>query len=152
SSGILIVLGPSARWPVLAGVMAATIATHIIINDPLWAGIALGLCNGVEALITAGLIQSYFGPDFRLFRLRNVIGLLAAAVAGTSVSGIGAAAIYRLMRGSSAPMLETWQHWFASDAIGIIAFAPLVIGLADRRNNFALFGGTVSDSCNALAF
>ena len=27
-------------------------------------------------------------------------------------------------------MLETWQHWFASDAIGIIAVAPLVIGFA----------------------
>jgi integral membrane sensor domain MASE1 len=26
-------------------------------------------------------------------------------------------------------MLNTWQHWFASDAIGIIAVAPLVIGL-----------------------
>src|SRR3974390_1194865 len=34
------------------------------------------------------------------------------------------------MRGPSAPLLETWQHWFASDAIGIIAVAPLVIGLA----------------------
>jgi signal transduction histidine kinase len=33
------------------------------------------------------------------------------------------------MRGPSAPVLETWQHWFASDAIGIIAVAPLVIGL-----------------------
>ena len=27
-------------------------------------------------------------------------------------------------------MLETWLHWFASDAIGIIAVAPLVIGIA----------------------
>ena len=27
-------------------------------------------------------------------------------------------------------MLTTWQHWFASDAIGIIIVAPLVIGLA----------------------
>jgi len=27
------------------------------------------------------------------------------------------------MRGPSAPMLETWQHWFASDAIGIITVA-----------------------------
>src|SRR3974390_2693381 len=34
------------------------------------------------------------------------------------------------MRGPSAPMVETWQHWFASDAIGIIAVAPMVIGLA----------------------
>jgi len=35
-----------------------------------------------------------------------------------------------LFQGPSAPMLNTWQHWFASDAVGIIAVAPLVIGLA----------------------
>src|SRR6516164_8079969 len=129
SSGLLIALGPRARWPMLAGVIGATVATHLIIDGPLLAGVAFGLCNGAEALITAGLIQYYFGPGFNLVRLRNVIGLLAAAVAGTSVSGIGGAVTYRLMRGPSAPMLETWQHWFASDAIGIIAVAPLVIGL-----------------------
>ena len=33
------------------------------------------------------------------------------------------------MRGPSAPMLDSWQHWFASDFVGIIAVAPLVIGL-----------------------
>ena len=27
-------------------------------------------------------------------------------------------------------MLTTWRHWFASDVVGIIAVAPLVIGLA----------------------
>src|SRR6516225_6627934 len=129
SSGLLIALS-GARWPVLAGVIVATVATHIIIRDPLWAGVAFGLCNGAEALITAGLIQYYFGPDFNLVRVRNVIGLLAAAVAGTSVSGIGGAVTYKLMHGPSAPLLETWQHWFASDAIGIIAVAPVVIGLA----------------------
>jgi signal transduction histidine kinase len=76
------------------------------------------------------LIHYYFGPDFNLARPRNVIGLLVAAVVGTSVSGIGGAVTYRLMRGPPAPLLETWQHWFASDAIGIIAVAPLVIALA----------------------
>ena len=129
SSGILIALGPRARWPVLAGVIAATVATHIIIEDPLWAGFALGLCNAAEAAITAGIIQFFFGADFRPARLRQVICFLAAAIVGTSVSGIGGAVTYRLLRGPSAPMLETWQHWFASDAIGIIAVAPLVIGL-----------------------
>src|SRR5262249_12909224 len=89
SSGILIALGPRARWPVLAGVLVATIVTHLIIKDPLWAGIALGLCNAAEALITAGLIQHYFGAGFNLVRLRLVFGLLAAAVAATIVSGGG---------------------------------------------------------------
>jgi signal transduction histidine kinase len=130
SSGILIALGPHARWPVLAGVMVATVATHLIINDPLWAGVTLGLCNGAEALITAGLIRHYFGADFNLVRVRNIVGLLAAAVAATTVSGIGGAVTYRLMRGPSAPMLDSWQHWFASDFVGIIAVAPLVVGLA----------------------
>jgi signal transduction histidine kinase len=129
SSGILIALGLQAGWPVLAGVIVATVATHLIINDPLWAGVALGLCNAVEALITAGLIQHYFGAGFNLVRLRYVFGLLAAAVAATIVSGIGGAVTYRLMQGPSAPMLNTWQHWFASDFIGIVAVAPLVTGL-----------------------
>jgi signal transduction histidine kinase len=130
SSGILIALGPRARWPVLAGVMVATVVTHLIIHDPLWAGVALGLANGVEALLTAGLIHHYFGANFNLVGVRHVVGLLAAAIVGTTVSGIGGAVTYRLMRGPSAAMLESLQHWFASDFVGIIAVAPLVIGLA----------------------
>src|SRR6516165_28023 len=122
--------GMRARWPVLAGVIGATLTTHLVIKDPIWAGVALGLCNGAEALITAGLIHYYFGAGFGLGRLRHVIGLFAAAVAGTAVSGIGGAVTYRLFQGPSAPMLNTWQPWFASDAVGIIAVAPLVIGLA----------------------
>jgi hypothetical protein len=35
SSGILIALGLHARWPVLAGVIVATVATHLIIKDPV---------------------------------------------------------------------------------------------------------------------
>ena len=129
SSGILIALGPRARWPVLAGVMAATVTIHLVINDPLWAGVALGLTNGAEALITAGLIQHYFGAGFNLVQIRYVVGLLASAVAAATVSGIGGAVTYWLMREPPAPMLVTWQHWFASDFVGIIAIAPLAIGL-----------------------
>jgi integral membrane sensor domain MASE1 len=140
SSGLLIALGPNARLPVLAGVIVATVATHLIIKDPLWAGVALGLCNAAEALVTAGLIQHYFGAGFNLVRLRYVFGLLAAAVAATIVSGIGGAATYRLMQGPSAPMLDTLEHWFASDFVGIIAVAPLVIGVAACRVGFTPTG------------
>src|SRR5215813_10557083 len=97
SSGILIAFGRRARWPVLGGVVAATVATHSIIKDPLWAGVALGLCNAAEALVTAGLIHHYFGASFGLVRIRHVISLVAAAIAGTVVSGIGGAVVYRLL-------------------------------------------------------
>jgi MASE1 len=88
------------------------------------------LSNGAEALITAGLIHHYFGAGFNLVRVRHVAGLLAAAVAATTVSGIGGAVTYWFMRGPSAPILDSWLHWFASDFVGIIAVAPLVFGLA----------------------
>jgi signal transduction histidine kinase len=136
SSGVLIALGsPRARWPVAAGVIVATVAIHQLIDDPIWAGTALGLSNAAEALITAGLIHRHFGADFNIDRLRQVLVLLVAAVAGTAVSGIGGAVTYRFLNGPSASMLTTWQLWFASDAIGIIIVAPLVIGLnaAARR-------------------
>jgi signal transduction histidine kinase len=110
--------------------MVATVATHLIIHDPLWASAALGLSNGAEALITAGLIHHYFGAGFNLVRVRHVVGLLAAAVVATTVSGVGGAITYSLMRGASASMLDSWRQWFASDFVGIVAVAPLVIGLA----------------------
>ena len=131
SSGVLIALGRWARWPVAAGVILATVVVHVAIIDPLWAGVAWGVSNAAEALITAGLIEYYFGEDFALDRLRQVMGLLIAAVVGTVMSGIGGAVTYRLLSGPSADVLISWQHWFASDVIGIIIVAPLVIGLAD---------------------
>jgi integral membrane sensor domain MASE1 len=130
SAGVLIALGlPRAGWPVAVGVTVATVAIHELIADPLWAGTALGLSNAAEALITAGLIKRYLGADFNIDRLRQVLGLLLAAIVGTAVSGIGGAATYRLLNGPSATLLTTWEHWFASDAIGIVIVAPLVIGL-----------------------
>ena len=128
SSGILISLGSLVRWPVAIGVVAGTLTMHLIGGDPFLVGVALGLCNAAEALVVAGLIERSFGKDFSLERLRHVLGLLVAAVAGTALSGIGGAVAYGLWRG--APMLTTWVHWFASDVIGVIIVAPLVIGLA----------------------
>jgi integral membrane sensor domain MASE1 len=37
---------------------------------------------------------------------------------------------------SEAPVLTTWLNWFASDALGIIMVAPLLIGLGSLRHDF----------------
>ena len=130
SSGVLIALGPGARWPVAAGVMVATIVVNLLSKVDIWAICAFALGNTAEPLIIAGLIEHYFGARFTLDRLRPVLGLLAAAAAGPIVAGIGWTVVYRLSHSSTVPILTTWQHWFASDITGIVAVAPLVIGLA----------------------
>src|SRR5262249_43217249 len=95
----------------------------------VWASSAFGLCNAGEALVVAWLIKRYVGRDFSLARMRHVVTFLAAAIIGTAMSGVGGALALKLLHSPEVPALMTWWHWFASDAMGIITVAPLMIWL-----------------------
>jgi len=93
AAGVLIVLGPSARLPVAAGAIGATIVARLLAGDPfIWTAVGFGLCNATEAVLVAWLIERRFGSAFSLGRLSCVLGLVAAAIVGSAISGIGAAA------------------------------------------------------------
>jgi hypothetical protein len=96
----------------------------------LASSLVFALCNAGEAPLAAALIDRYFGSPFSLGRLRHVLGLVGAAIVATAVSGIGGALGFAFFYGAKASFLSTWQNWFASDALGIVTIAPLVIGLA----------------------
>ena len=86
SSGALIALWSIARWPVLAGVMVATAAANLlrhfgVATTATWVG-----GNAAEPLIIAGLMQYYFGANFKIDRLYCVLGLFAAAIVGGAVA------------------------------------------------------------------
>jgi signal transduction histidine kinase len=130
SSGLLISLWSIARWPVLAGVMVATAATNLlrqfgVVTTAVWV-----LGNTVEPLIIAGLMQLYFGPHFKIDRLYCVLGLFAAAVAGTAVASTWWTFVYYWLFASLNEPTATWLHWIVSDFAGIVSVAPLVIGIA----------------------
>jgi signal transduction histidine kinase len=110
-------------------VIAAVVAANLMSDRNIWASCAFAICDAIEAVIVSDLIQRYFGTGFLLDRLRQVLGLVIAAVVGTAIAGILAAVAYALFHAPNAPMLTTWMHWFASDCIGVISVAPLVIGL-----------------------
>jgi PAS domain S-box-containing protein len=131
SSGVLIALGRDARLPAVGGVMVATVLANLMMGDRNpWGATAFAFCDAVEALLAAWLIERYLGLGFTLGRLRNVAGLLAAAVVATAASGIGGMVAFKLFHSPTAPIWITWEHWFVSDALGIITVAPVVIGLA----------------------
>jgi PAS domain S-box-containing protein len=129
SSGILIALGRSVRWPVAIGVVAATFVANLTSDRTVWSSSAFALCNTGEALLIAWLIEHYVSRDFTLTQMRHVAGFLAAVIVGTAISGVGGAVAYRLLHSPDVPALITWRHWFTSDTIGIITVAPLMIGL-----------------------
>src|SRR5262249_18760637 len=148
SAGVLVGLGPRARWPVVAGTMVATIAANLLGDRNIWSTIVFALCNAAEPLIVSMLIERYFGSSFSMDRPRNVIALVAATIVATAISGIGGALGFKLFYNSSASFLTIWHHWFASDALGIVTVAPLLIGLfAVIRDppslNEAIEGGVV---------
>ena len=130
AAGALIAFGPRARWAVVAGTMVATIVANLLGDRNLLSSVVFAVCNAGEALLAAALIERFFSSPFNLDRLRHVLGLLGAAIIATAVSGIGGTLGFALFHSTTASLLVTWQNWFASDALGIITIAPLLIGLA----------------------
>jgi signal transduction histidine kinase len=155
SAGALIALGARARWPIVIGTMAATIVANILGDRNLWGAVLFALSNAGEAVLAAWLIERLFGVDFRLGKLLNVLGLIAAAMAGAAASGIGGAIGFKLFHSTATPILTTYLHWFASDALGIITVAPLLIELTsaarDRPPLSELVEGALAVAMLALA-
>jgi PAS domain S-box-containing protein len=129
SAGVLIALGPKARLPVVIGVIAATIVANLLGDRNIPSAIVFAGCNAFEAVLVSDLIGRYFGIRSRLGNLRGVLGLVTAAIVGAAVSGIGGTVGYWLFHQSATSVLTIWYHWLASDALGIIAVTPFVIGL-----------------------
>jgi hypothetical protein len=89
AAGVLIAIGSGARLPVAVGTMVASIPGNLLGHWSLWTSIVFALCNAGQVLLVAGLIERYFGSPFALDSLRNVLGLIAAAIAGTAAAAIG---------------------------------------------------------------
>ena len=136
SAGLLIALGPRVRLPVTVGVVIASTAASLVGDRSIAAAAVFTLCNAGEPLLVAWLIKRQFGDDFRLESLPSVLCFFAAAGIGPVISGSLAAVGFILFYSPTAPFLTTWLNWFASDALGIIMVAPLLIGLSGIHREF----------------
>src|SRR5262245_27104724 len=126
--GILVMAGRRARAAVVLGVIAATIIANRMGDRSLSTSILKGLCNAGEAILTAWLIERWFGRAFAFDDVNRVLGFLGAAGLGAADSGVGGAATMTLLH-TNEPFWDVWRAWFLSDGVGIVVVAPLVIGL-----------------------
>jgi signal transduction histidine kinase len=129
AAGVLIALGPGTRLPVAVGTIVASIPANLLGVWSLLTSIVFALCNAGQVLLMSVLIERYFGSAFSLGSLRQVLGLVAAAIVGTAAAAIGGTVGVVLVEGSTAPALTIWYHWLTSNVPGIVAVAPLLIGL-----------------------
>src|SRR4029077_15212166 len=118
SAGGLVGLGGAAPLPVVAGVVAATVAANLLGDRNIWSALVFALANATEAMLIALVIERYFAVPFALDQLRRVIGFVAAAILGCTVSGILGLWGYVFFHQSSASPAIIWYHSLAFDEIG----------------------------------
>ena len=129
ASGVLIAFGSRVRLPVAACVMAATIAANLEGDRNLASAMVFAFANAGEALLTAWLIRRHFGGNFGFESVQQVLAFFAAAAVAAAASGVVGTAGIAVFHNPEAPILTVWLNWFASDALGSIAVAPLIVGV-----------------------
>ena len=149
SAGILIWLWPVARWPVVAGMMVATVAVNLLQHFSVAATAAWVVGNTAEPLIVAALIHRYFGAKFRIDQVYGVLGLSAAAVIGAVIASTWWTGVYYWLFDLKNPA-AAWSRWIIGDLAGILAVAPLVIGLTATPLRLPSRGETI-ESIAAVA-
>jgi hypothetical protein len=90
SSGVLIALGRDARLPVASGAMVATIVANLMGDRNVWSATIFAFCNAGEALLTAWLVERYFGSPWSGVGLADLIRHQLAPYtteANTTISG-----------------------------------------------------------------
>src|SRR5262245_53921842 len=130
ASGTLIALGPWARLPTAIGVAAATLSANLLGDRNVPGAVIFAACNAGEALVIGHLITQQFGARFSLDSVHRVLAFFGVVGIATVLSGIGGIAGFALFHSPEAPLLMIWANWVASEALGSILVAPLLIGLA----------------------
>jgi PAS domain S-box-containing protein len=128
--GAFITLGPNARLPVAVAVVAATIASGMLIGRSLSLTITFAFFNTGEALLTAWLIERWFGCAFTLETVRQVLGFVVASAVSEAIAASGAGIVVHFLEPTTSSA-HAWRLWFASCSLGIFTVAPLLIGLGE---------------------
>ncbi len=129
ASGTVIALGSWARLPTVIGVAAATLAANLLGDRNLPGAVIFAACNAGEAILIGHLITQQFGARFSLDSVQKVLAFFGVVGIATVLSGVGGTAGFALFHSPEAPLLMIWANWVASDALGCILVAPLLIGL-----------------------
>ena len=118
------------RWPVIVGVVAATFAANLLGDRNLASTAFFAVANAVGPLVVSGLIQRWGNGPFELNELRRVFELFGATIAAAFVSGIIGTLGFVLFHATGLPVAKIWYQWVASESLGTITVAPLMLGLA----------------------
>jgi signal transduction histidine kinase len=128
NAAILSIVLSSARdrWAAIkASAFIGNILANIVAGDVVTIAVMLASCNLVEIVIAATLIRR-FKPDIDFTRLQDLtIFCLVAGIVAPLVTALLAASMLAWM--VAAPFVNVAINWYASDALGLLVFVPLLM-------------------------
>lgn len=122
----------SQWWAFGLGFLCAEVASDV----PTFAvaeAVGYGLVNCFEGALSAFILRRFVKDDFGLSTSRELFYfILTAIVVVPGVAALGGAAIY-VLGGSNENYLLLWRTWWFGDAVGLAAFAPILLVLWRRH-------------------
>ena len=133
AGGALLFLGRKGVFPVVLGVFVATVAANLLGDRNLPLAVAFGCCNAGEALVFALLVRNQPRSRSReaFADLATARWFFQSALFSAALMAMLATAAIHYFGTALVPVTSIWWAWFASDAVGIIMFAPVLMLLGN---------------------
>ncbi len=130
--GLLLGMPAAHWWPALLAGYLGNVAANVVTGDPLDLALSLALCNVIEVVVAATLLQRRWGSGFDLRRGGVLLEfVLFAVLLAPALSSLLAATI--ISEHSGLSLLWVLAIWYPADALGMAIMAPLVLVLRQTQ-------------------
>ena len=112
-------------WP---GITLGVVVGSLLTGAPLPVALGLGIANTLEALIGTYLLKRWIGFHLSFDRIRDVVGLAAAAAVSTAVSAtLGVATLFGVVGEIQTPFFTLWGTWWVGNLLGVLVITPFIL-------------------------
>jgi diguanylate cyclase (GGDEF)-like protein/PAS domain S-box-containing protein len=136
SNGLLLgvlLRAPRRQWPAYLAVgFAVDLGVNLTLSFAFWSSTYVASCNMLEAGLAALLMYRTVSPKPDLTQRKQLLSLL---VFGVVIAPAVASLLVQLnpVAALALPLVNSFKHWFAADALGIAVMTPLYLSFTSRE-------------------
>ncbi|MBI3187324.1 MAG: EAL domain-containing protein [Gammaproteobacteria bacterium] len=113
-------------WP---AVLLASLAVNLTVGASLPLAISIAAGNTIGPLISAWILKYTFFNKL-MDKTRDIVMLIAAALAGMVVSASGGVVSLATFGTLNSSALVAWLTWWAGDFVGVLLATPLLLNIS----------------------
>jgi PAS domain S-box-containing protein len=120
-------------WP---GIALAAFLVNFLSPIPRLSAVGLGLGNAASALLGGYILRRLAGLEFSIARLRDVLGLIIAAIVSPSVAAsVGVTVLFLTHVQPWSDFGSAWRVWWLGDVMGVLIVTPLFFAVRELADS-----------------